>query len=165
MKKVILLAVMAFFLIQASHAQDPRFKALITYNFNKFIKWNDASGDFVICVLGGSAEVLSEFDDIADKKTANSQKITIAKANSVAEIVPANILYIASGHSDKLAACLAKTPTNTLVVTGDPGQTSKGAGISFIAVDGTWKFEFSEANIKKQGLGIANDLNAIGIKK
>ena len=43
--------------------------------------------------------------------------------------------------------------------------TPKGAGISFVKIDGTWKFLYKEENIKKKGLKVSLDFKELGIAK
>ncbi|MFN8257160.1 MAG: YfiR family protein [Bacteroidales bacterium] len=146
-------------------AQDVKFQALMIYNFTKLIDWPNKSGNFVIKVVGNPelAKELKEFT--VDRKAGGKQDFDIQKAEMV-NIDNCNILFIGIAESGNLEQILNKLGTNpTLIVTEKSDLVVKGAGVSFVKTEGSWKFQYSEENIKKKGLKISLDFKELGIAK
>ena len=146
-------------------AQDAKFQALIMYNFTKLLDWPDKSGDFVINVIGNVdlAKELKEFT--ANKKAGGVQEIIVKKV-LVNELLDCQMIYVGSsesGNLDKIIEIIGGN--NTLLVTEKNGLTDKGASISFVKINGNWKYQFSESNIKTQGLKVSSDFKELGIAK
>ncbi len=145
--------------------QDAKFQALIMYNFTKLLDWPDKSGDFVINVIGNVdlAKELKEFT--ANKKAGGVQEIIVKKV-MVSELLDCQMIYVGSsesGNLDKIIEIIGGN--NTLLVTEKNGLTDKGASISFVKINGNWKYQFSESNIKTQGLKVSSDFKELGIAK
>jgi hypothetical protein len=167
MKKASLLLVTVFILIGSFHmqAQDAKFQSLIIYNFTKLIDWPNKSGNFVVKVLGNSELVKELKDFTADRKACGKQAFDIQKAE-INNIDNCQILFVGLSESDNIEQIVEKVKNNpSLIITEKSDLIGKGAGISFVKVDGTWKFQFKEDNIKKNGLKVSLDFKELGIAK
>ena len=167
MKKASLLLVTIFILIGSIHmqAQDAKFQSLIIYNFTKLIDWPNKSGNFVVKVLGNSELVKELKDFTTDRKACGKQAFDIQKAE-INNIDNCQILFVGLSESDNIEQIVEKVKNNpSLIITEKSDLTGKGAGISFVKVEGTWKFQFKEDNIKKNGLKVSLDFKELGIAK
>lgn len=148
-------------------AQNEKIQVAFIYNFiSKYIEWPDAnkSGDFLIGVLGGSNQIISELNNMATTKTVGNQKIVIKKFNSPAEISFCHVLYIDESKSNELSNVLNKIGSNpTLVITNKEGLAKTGAAINFVIVDNKQKFELNQNNATKRGLKVSADLTKLAI--
>ena len=167
MKKIIYLSAITLFLVNSFkiQAQDAKFQALIIYNFTKLIDWPNKSGNFTVKILGNS-ELAKELKDFTvDRKAGGKQIFDIVKVEPD-NIDNCQVLFIGISECENLHQIIEKIGKNpTLIITEKPDLISKGAGISFVKMDGTWKFQFREENIKKYGLKVSLDFKELGIPK
>ena len=146
-------------------AQDTKFQALIMYNFTKLLDWPDKSGDFVINVIG-NVDLAKELKEFTTNKKAGGVQNIIVKKVLINELLDCQILYIGSSESSNLDKIIEITgDNNTLLVTEKNGLTVKGACISFVKINGNWKYQYSELNIKSKGLKVSSDFKELGIAK
>ena len=166
MKRVIYLLVLLLIANLAKvQAQDAKFQALIIYNFTKLIDWPNKSGNFTVKVLGNSELVKELKDFTVDRKAGGKQTFDISKVE-LNNIDNCQVLFVGTSESENLDQIIEKVGNSpTLVITEKSDLTSKGAGISFIKMEGTWKFQFKEENIKKNGLKVSLDFKELGIAK
>lgn len=146
------------------HAQDAKFKALIIYNFTKLLDWPDKTGNFVINVVADEelAKELSIFT--SGRKAGGIQDFEVKQAGE--NDTDCQILVVGMPESGKLDEIVKSTTgKHILLITEKSGLTDKGAGISFVKKNGTWKFEYNEQNIKHQGIKVSVDFKELGIAK
>jgi len=161
----LIMCLSALFLFATSYGQNEKFKALLIYNFTKYIEWPKAmqKGDFAIGVLG-SPGLVNELSIIASRQKVGVQPIVIKIISSVTEIPPCHILYLAGSKSLLLGETLtALRKVNTLVITDGPGLVHLGAGISFVTDGAKMNFEINKFNIEKHRLIVNNTILALGI--
>jgi hypothetical protein len=153
---------MSVFLLVSSFgkAQDAKLQGIFIYSFTRYVQWPDElnQGDFVISVIGDSPMV-SELQNLADKKKVDGRTIKLVKANSVADIKKCNILFLADTQSHLLASVLNHVNDwPTLVVTQQEGLGKKGSCINFITKEGNLAFEMNMAAIAKHQLKVFAEL-------
>jgi len=166
MKRVIYLLVLILIANMAKvQAQDAKFQALIIYNFTKLLDWPNKSGNFTVKVLG-NPELVKELKDFTvDRKAGGKQPFDISKVE-LGNIDNCQVLFVGTSECENLAQIIEKVGNSpTLIITEKSDLTSKGAGISFVKMDGTWKFQYKEENIKKNGLKVSLDFKELGIAK
>jgi hypothetical protein len=114
----------------------------------------------------GNSDLAKELKDFtADRKAGGKQVFDIQKVET-SNIENCHILFIGTsecGNLDQIISKIGNAPT--LIITEKPDLTPKGAGISFVKMEGTWKFQFKEENIKKNGLKVSMDFKELGISK
>jgi hypothetical protein len=145
--------------------QDAKFQSLIIYNLTKLLDWPDKSGNFTIKVIGNSDLVkeLKEFTN--ERKAGGRQDFDIQKVD-IGNIGPCQMLFVGAtdcGSIEQIVKSLENKPT--LIITEKPDLTPKGAGISFVKLEGVWKFQYKEENIKKLGIKVSMDFKELGIAK
>lgn len=147
------------------NAQDAKFQALIIYNLTKLIDWPNKSGNFTVKVFGNS-ELAKELKDFTiERKAGGKQAFDIQKIES-SSFDNCQILFIGASECANIEQIVDKVGNNpTLIITEKSDLTIKGAGISFIKIEGAWKFQYKEENIKKNGLKISLDFKELGIPK
>lgn len=146
-------------------AQDAKFQALIVYNMTKLIDWPNKTGNFTVKILGNSELVKELKDFTVDRKAGGKQPFEIMKIEA-GNYSNCHILFVGSsecGNIDQIASAIGNSPI--LLITEKPDLTSKGAGVSLIKSEGNWKFQYNEANIKKNGLKVSLDFKELGIAK
>ncbi len=154
-----------FFVGVMANAQVAKMQALYLFQFAKNVGWPeaDANKDFVVAVVGDS-EVASELRSIASNKRVGSRAIEIREVNSAKDLDGVSIVYVSSNKASQLGSYYSSLYNKpTLLVSGEKGQCSNGASISFCKIAGNkLGFEVSERNIKKSGLSITPKLLNLG---
>jgi len=167
MEKKVCFIILAF-IIHISvkiQAQDAKFQALIIYNFTKLIDWPNKTGNFTVKVLGNS-ELAKELKDFTtDRRAGGKQPFDIQKVEGN-NIDNCQILVVGLSDCPNIEQIVEKNGNSPcLIITEKSDLTAKGAGISFVKQEGTWKFQFKEDNIKKNGLKVSLDFKELGIAK
>ena len=122
------------------------------------------SGDFVIAVVGNS-DIHPHLKALAATKTVGIQKIVIKKYSSASFLENCHMIFLSSSNSNEVGTANSKAAKfNALVVTEKSGQAKKGAGMSFVTVNGKAKFEVNESSINKNGIKVSSKLIQMGIK-
>jgi len=167
MKRLYFLLLAGIFLYISNNtlAQDTKFQSLIIYNLTKLLDWPDKSGNFTIKIIGNTelTKELKEFTN--ERKAGGKQDFDIQKVE-IGNIDNCHILFIGAqdcANTESIVKTVGSKPV--LVITEKPDLTSKGAGISLDKMDGVWKFQYSEENIKKAGIKISMDFKELGIPK
>lgn len=148
-----------------AQASDYRFHSVFIYNFTKYIQWplSQQSGDFVIGVLGNSS-IVEELEKLSANKTVGSQKITIIRFKSIADLKECHILFIPGANSSNFENIQEKLKGKpTLIITEKSGLAQKGSGINFILHDNKWRFELNEAATQNAGLKVSKELSKLAI--
>jgi hypothetical protein len=146
-------------------AQDAKFQSLIIYNLTKLLDWPDKTGNFTIKILGNTELVKELKEFTSDRKAGGRQDFDIQKAD-ISNIGQCQMLFVGSSdceNIDQIIKSVGLSPI--LVITEKPDLTAKGAGISFVKIDGAWKFQYKEDIIKKSGIKVSLDFKELGIAK
>lgn len=145
-------------------ATEAKIKVVYLYNFTKYIQWPSEyrSGDFIIGVLNGNTQMLSELNRMAASRTAGAQKFSIKNYKTVAEISKCNLLFLPESSNNLLSDVLKKVKGfSTLLVTESVGDAKKGASINFVFQDNKQEFELNKANAEKCHLVVSSSLSAL----
>lgn len=149
--------------------QDAKFQAIFLYNFTRQLGWPDdyRSGDIIIKVLGDS-DVVEELNNFAKNNPVNGQNV-VSKATNTSSIGKCHILFIPASKTTQLASVVSSVKNqSTLIVTESAGQTSKGAGISFVNIkesDGSniLKYQYNVKNISSKNIKVSSNFMTLGI--
>jgi len=148
------------------HAQDADYKAytLFLYNFMKYIEWPDATGDFVIGVVGESP-ITKELTTLAENKKAKGRKIVVKIISTAEEAPGCSMVFIPSAKSSMLKPIFEKTKSKPVLIIGErEGLAKKGAAISFVIDDDdALKFDLNKSVMDSQSLKVANLLMQLAI--
>lgn len=147
----------------STYSQQSKFKAIIVYNFTKYIEWpNITNNEFVISVLDNK-ELSSELKTIAEKKKIGVNKLIIKDITQIEEIGNCQIVYIPSRRLNDLPKCLTKSQNqNVLIITEIDNGCQKGAGINILSDGGKLNFEIKKNNITSKGLTLSSYLVEMG---
>ena len=152
--------------VEKARAQDADYKAytLFLYNFMKYIEWPDATGDFVIGVVGESP-IKKELVTLSENKKAKGRKIIVKEIQTPDDALTCNMIYIPSAKSSLLRPFLEKVKGRSILVIGErEGLAKKGAAISFVVDDDdALKFDLNKSVLDSQSLKVANLLLQLAI--
>lgn len=146
-----------------TYSQQSKFKAIIMFNFTKYIEWpNITNNEFIISVLDNK-ELSDELRNIAKVKGVGTNKLIIKDILSIDEISHCQIIYIPQKKFKELANCIAKSgKQNVLIVTEMDNGCKNGAGINIISNEGKINFEINKNNITNRGLILSGHLLSLG---
>lgn len=156
--------------LKAYETPDPnaKIKALFLYNFTKYIEWPASTAlltpNFRIGVYGDYPSLVKELEGMAASKKHKDQPFKILKFNSLSDVVPCYIIYVAPDKTDeidKLKAKLGNIPV--LIVSDKDGGLSKGAVINFFYESSRQKMEISTQNASKDKIKVSSQL--LGVAK
>ena len=167
MKRFVSIIIVWFLLTSlSSQTGIPRAQAMFIYNFSRLIEWpsNYKSGPFVIGVIG-SSQTLTELKNYTANKSVGSQKITVKKFGSPAEIGTCHILFVPFGKTKTLPA-ITQTLGNksTLIICEKNGATKNGAAINFVIIGDKLKFEIKPVNATSKKINMSSKLNEMAYK-
>lgn len=166
-RKLLLLSlVLALISIPAS-AQMTKFKALFLFNFAKNINWpaSTVNNSFVVTVVGDD-DLAAELKELSKVRKVGSHELIVKEASTVhAEMEDSHIIYLGQNKSSLMPMLTSyQKGKPTLLVGGNDGLCSQGAGISFVTVGGKLKFQICPGNIESHGLKLAQKLVYLGIE-
>ncbi len=151
---------------QNAFSQNVDYKAytLFLYNFMKYVEWPDASGDFVIGVVGESP-ITKELQTLSETKKAKGKKIVVKVISSAEEAAQCSMIYIPTAKSSLLKPIAEKTKAKPILIVAErEGLAKKGAAISFaVNDDDALQFDINKSTFDTQSLKIANLLLQLGI--
>lgn len=146
-------------------SQDADYKSytLFLYNFMKYIEWPDATGDFVIGIVGESP-IQQELITLSVSKKAKGRKIVIKIIYTAEDALFCSMIYIPSSKSSQLKPIAEKVKgKSVLIVAEREGLAKKGAAISFaINEDDALRFDLNKSVLDSQSLKIATLLMQLG---
>ncbi|MDD5539592.1 MAG: YfiR family protein [Candidatus Marinimicrobia bacterium] len=135
-------------------------KTAFVYNFTKYIAWPQIEKDqtFIIGVLGDD-EIISSFQQMAEKKLVGKLPIQIKHYKSLRELKYCHILYIAESKNTQLEAILKQIANRrTLTIASTTGFCKRGVMINFFIQDDMVKFEMNPAKLENAGLKASSQL-------
>ena len=146
-----------------SQEKDYKVYTLFLYNFMKYVEWPDATGDFVIGVVGDSP-IKQELMILSETKKAKGRKIVVQIINTPEDALACSMIFIPSSKSDQLKPIVEKIKGKpVLIVAEREGLAKKGAAISFAVNDeDVLQFDFNKSVLESQSLKIANLLVQLG---
>jgi len=152
-------------MVKAQDANIEKYKSLFTLNFIRYVNWPEAAkqGDFVIGVVK-NASLANNLRKNSEGKKFGYQDIVVKEFKNIENVTDCQILYVSGTYYyQKNAPVFASKlkNKNSLIITESNGAIEKGSMINFVIVDNKLKFELSEQNAKKFGLGFSNSLTAM----
>jgi hypothetical protein len=163
---LILISLVPFFSFQGiDEADEYTIKGMFIYNFTKYIDWSPKVNNnaFVIAIYGRS-EITKSLQRIALTKKANNRTIEIKLVNNIEEAKDCEIVFIPRSNNQVLNETIEKLGSKgILIVTEDKNMATKGSCINIINVDGKIRFELNERAVKRDGLKVASQLEALAI--
>lgn len=163
MKKAIIFTVLVI-LSFGAFAQGEKFKATYLYQFARILKWPDLKDSFTIGVWN-APKVMPVLETIASTKTISSNKLVIKNITQLGDINNCQIIFLSSNSKGNLQAVIESVKgQNILIVAEGSEMVKKGAGVSFIDINGKILYEMSKSNIAKNGLISAQLLEKLAYK-
>ena len=163
---IILLGILFIFMAGNAQTGIPKAQAMFIYNFSRLIEWpaNYKSGNFVIGVLG-SSPTYDELLKYTAGKSVGSQKISVKKFNSVAEITTCHILFVPFAKTKTLESSNQMFANkSTLLITEKNGGTDSGSAINFVIVGNSLKFEIKPSNATKYKIKMSSKMVEMAYK-
>ena len=145
---------------------NAKIKTVYMYNFTKYIDWPDnyKTGNFTIAVLGSNQYILSELNNMAEKKKAGNQSFEIKSVSSIDGASKYHMLFVSPEYQSSLNEIVAKLKgKSTLIITEKPRMTKQGSAINFVVQSSKQKFELSKSNAEKYNLKISSSLVQLAI--
>lgn len=157
-----------FIILTSMNSQTgiPRAQAMFIYNFSRLIQWPESyrSGQFVIGVYG-NAITFDELKNYTENKAVGSQKITVKKFMTPAEIGQCHILFIPFGKTKQLPEITAALGNKSTLIIGEKnGAIDKGATINFVIVGDKLKFEVKPEYATSKNIKLSSKLSEMAHK-
>lgn len=150
---------------QTDKGIEAKLKAIFMYNFTRYFEWNNQNtkNEFTIGILGRDSLIKNELERLALTKKVGNLPIKVVTFKSIADITYTEILYIDFAKIPDYQ--ISKTKANTLVITENNSDLHNAMIAFFISADNKQKFAINEVNIKKVGLTMSPELNALAYHK
>lgn len=165
MKKLFLILIIIQ-LFKLGNGQNFKLKAILIYNFTKFITWDDEKQEtFDIGILGNN-DIVKELKIISKNYTVLGKPIKIHVFNSTDSIIECNFLYITKEKVEAIdSICNKKNNDNTILISTLPNADGKCISINFVILEGKQRFEIYQNNINNKKVKLNSKLLKIGIIK
>ena len=161
MKLVIVLFIGLFALINSTHAQEDKYKALFISQFTKYINWPEPSSKTEIAVLGDT-EITKYLREFNEKKKLNFEINKTGKLTGISSEV--DLIFISNAKSSLIKQILSKYEGKpVLIVSEKDGLGHKGSAINFVLKDNKIAFEINEKALTSHNLQVASQLKALAI--
>jgi hypothetical protein len=141
-------------------AQNEKLKTAIIFQFTRLIEWCPAGkqGNFTIGVYCDNKTLFDELSLLQGRTVAN-QIIDVKQITSPNDLGSVNIALVSRFKIHDLPTIITRVGSNcTLIIADQPGAVKEGAGISFIEVNGSLKFDINKAYAERHSLTLSNDL-------
>lgn len=153
--------------LNTASAQKPMHElhSMLIFNFIKYVEWpaDAKTGDFIISVYGDD-DVFKQLNILYSGRTVKGQNVKVMKANGLADMKNANLIYLADNKSGDFEEVLSEiTGKPTLLITDKNGLGEKGSNINFKVVGGKLKFELNETAFNKNNLKVSSSLVSMAI--
>ncbi|MDG5798996.1 YfiR family protein [Marinilabiliaceae bacterium ANBcel2] len=165
MQKIYLLLGILLLLGLPANAQMAKFKALFLFNFGQNIGWPEKnnSNDFIITIIGDS-DIADALGELATSRTIGGNNLVVREANSINEVENSHIVFLSDRQSDSLSQLVSLKRDKPVLIVGDrQGLCRKGAGITFLMMDGNLTFEICAETIEEYGLVCSRRLLTLGV--
>jgi hypothetical protein len=172
MKKIILFFIVLLFFYKNAAAQgghkeaESKIFSIYVYSLTKYIEWPEqfSGGDFSIAVLGDS-KILNQLKESGKLKTRDNRNIVITEYKNPGEFQYSHIIVVPEENSKLLQEILKHHKDKpSVIVTSQPGLLKLGSNVNFVYHDGKMKYELNPDAMRKTGLKVANELEALAVK-
>lgn len=149
----------------AQDAPPPEYavKAAYLYNFARYVEWPPAAlarnGDrLVVCVLGDDP-----FGPLLDRTLANKQlnghRLEARRCDTVADATRCNVLFVAAGEDDRLAATFRAAETQSILTVGEEeGFAGRGGMVQLVREGTKVRFAINLGAVERAGLKMSYEL-------
>jgi hypothetical protein len=135
--------------------------ALFIFNIAKYSEIPKASTELSITVYGKS----KVYDELLKQngKTINGRVFKVTQAESVDDLLQANVIYLPDGKSSALEDVLKATDGRSVVIICErEGLYKKGAGFSFIITENNaLRFDINNSALDKRQIKVSKTLTAL----
>jgi len=154
MKLLILLLSLFIFLSSLNASEkEQQIKGVVLERISQFIEYTDVGDEFKICVYGDES-LLKIFKKIYKNREYKGIPIKIVQVNSVDEIEPCSILYAKKLSKAKMKEILAKTYSQTLLVTEEVSYIFDGFMVALYFENKKIKFVINQTAITKANMKV-----------
>ena len=163
--KVILIGFILLSTLPGASQSQEKIYAVMMLNFAKGMQWPAiySKGDVVIGVFG-YPPLVAELQSTISKVRVNNRVVRVKEYSSIDEIESVHILFVPAFKArsfESIVNKLAHSPT--LLITNKPGYARKGAGVNFLLLNGTVKYELNARSIENRGIRISSNVKGLGI--
>ena len=133
---------------------EENIKAVLIYNFTKFLHWpDDVLGDrFKVGVIGNH-DIAAALKVISAKKSIKNLPALIEETSSLNGITKYNLIYLSGESGINVSSIVNAVKDKPILVIGDnEGWCEKGVSINLIKRDGKIKFEINLSVLKETGI-------------
>jgi hypothetical protein len=165
-KKILIVISCLLFGWEGVKAQEENTIAIAVYNFTRYIDWPaaDAGKNFYIDIIGHKS-VFDKLKELTTGRKVGNRDIIVRYLDNVEKITQSDILFLGFWQSKEVAKAMEKIKSSpTLLISEKEGLAEAGAGINFLIVNGTIKFEIKKSNIVKYGLILSETLEKMAYK-
>lgn len=148
----------------ASQSQE-KIYAVMMLNFAKGMQWPAAysKGDVVIGVFG-YPPLVAEMRSTLSKVRINNRTVRVKEYSSIDEIESVHMLFVPAFKARSFESIVNKvTGSPTLLITNKPGYARKGAGVNFLFLNGTVKYELNASSVESRGTRVSSNVKGLGI--
>jgi hypothetical protein len=140
------------------YSEEYRVKAAFLFNFGKFVDWPGADADsrqpLVIAVYGTDPFGPLLEQTIRDRMV-RGRRVTVRRPNRVEDLLPCQILFVASSEKKRLARILEAVEGAGVLVVGEMDGFLRLGGMVALSVDyGKVRFEINGEAVQRSGLKI-----------
>jgi hypothetical protein len=156
---------MSFTVEHQTNASEYKIQTLLIYNFTKYVKWPESTGNEFVIVVYGNSQILPFLNQLKAAKQVNGKQIAVKTMNPGEHIPPCELLYIEENYTKQAENQFPKgTLTNVLVVTNNTPIPIRLSCINLKEVDDTYKFEINNTITSINNLEISSALMNLAIK-
>ena len=163
---LIMILFIKVFCISQDTAKEENLKAVMIYNFTKFMKWPQENiiNNFNICVLAGN-NIVKPLKDIALKRTTKGKDIIVKEIKSIEDINECCILVTNVISKIVLRDILEKAiEQNFLVIGNKEGLCEEGVPVNFVKINDKIRFEMNITSLKKLNIEANTQLLNLAVK-
>ena len=142
-----------------------QYKAVFIYNFVDFVEWPDEErpGPLKIAILGDSP-VAEPLREIAEIRRTRGRRLQLDSYKGIEDLRDCHALFIAPEYAPSFEAIRQHLGRQSVLTIGNSaGLATRGAGISFVLIDGRLRFEINRKALTRAGLQASSQLLKLAI--
>ena len=151
--------------LNAQQYSDAEIKTAYTYNFGKFVKWeNEKDIDtFRIGVYGNDTAIFFNIKKMAEIRLLKEKPISVLHFTQLKNIINIHILYINKENNFEIDKIFEKIHGNNTLLVTDQCKEQKSVMINFLSIkEGSIQFEINKKNITDENLTLSPEILLIG---
>lgn len=156
---------MSFTVERQTNASEYKIQTLLIYNFTKYVKWSESTGNDFVIVVYGNSPIVPFLNQLKAAKQVNGKQIVVKTMNPGDKIPPCELLYIDESYTKQAENQFSKgSLSNVLVVTNVQPIPMRLSCINLKEIDDTYKFEINNTITSINNLEISSALMNLAIK-